>query len=237
MTPIDDHHRRAAQLAEQADLFARTGRMGEAQGLYSAALAEEKTALNLLKAAHAGVRTLFVFQKSAASLALKCSDWASALRLIEEGLAMQPPMHEELERLLSAIPKTARPGQKKSPETQKHSSGSESAASLGQVGDVLLEDVEIQGTLKHAGTLSFNGKLTGAIVAKLGTINVGSRAEIWGDLFSQSALIAGKICGSITVQGSCQLGPTSQVLGNISSPRLDIADGATFIGAAQIVPP
>jgi cytoskeletal protein CcmA (bactofilin family) len=239
MTPIDNHHRRAAQLAEQADLFARTGRMSEAQRLYSAALAEEETALNLLKAAHAGARTLFVFQKSAASLALKCSDWPSALRLIEEGLGMQlrSSMHEELERLLSAIPKTARPGQKKSPETQKHSTSSETAASLGQIGDVLLEDVEIQGTLKHAGTLSFNGKLTGAIVAKLGTINVGSRAEIWGDLFSQSALIAGKICGSITVQGSCQLGPTGQVLGNITSPRLDIADGATFIGAAQIVPP
>jgi cytoskeletal protein CcmA (bactofilin family) len=238
MTDIDSHHKRAAQLAQQADLFARTGQTNQAETLYSAALAEEETALNLLKAAHAGARTLFVFQKSAATLAVKCSDWSSALRLIDEGLGMQlgPPMREELERLFSVIPQTARPAQKRSPETEKHSIASETAAPLVQTGDVLLEDVEIQGTLKHAGTLSFNGKLTGAIIARVGTINVGSRAEIWGDLFSQSALIAGKICGSITADGSCQLGPTSQVLGNITSPRLDIADGATFIGAAKIVP-
>src|SRR3974377_559962 len=98
MTPVDTHHKRAAQLTQQAELFARAGRMTQALPLYSAALAEEEVALNLLKAAHAGAETLFVFQKSAASLALKCANWSRATRLIEEGLRMRlrPPMYAEI---------------------------------------------------------------------------------------------------------------------------------------------
>ena len=151
-------------------------------------------------------------------------------------MQLRLPMYEELQRLLTLIPKPARPVRKTSHEPQNPES-SEAAAPISQLSDVLLEDVEIRGTLKHVGALSFNGKLTGVIISTAGTISVGTSAEICGDLFSKSALIAGKIFGSITVQGSCQLGPTCQVLGNIASPGLNVAEGATFIGEALIVPP
>src|SRR5262249_1558968 len=106
----------------------------------------------------------------------------------------------------------------------------------GETSDVLLEDIEIQGILKHVGLLSFNGKLTGVICSQTGDIRIGKNAKICGELVSHSALIAGKISGSMTIHGSCQLTPTAEVLGDITSPRLDIADGATFIGKAEIVP-
>ena len=235
---IDHHHQRASRLAQQAELFARAGRMTQALPLYSAALAEEEVALNLLKAAHAGAQTLFVFQKSAALLALRCANWPRASRLIEEGLRMQlrPPMYEELQGLLTRIPKAARPVRKTSHESQ-NPAPAEAAVPISQLGNVLLEDVEIRGTLKHIGTLLFKGKLTGVIISETGTISIGTGAEICGDLFSKSALVGGKIFGSITVQGSCQLGPTCRVLGNIASPRLDVAEGAIFVGEAVVVPP
>jgi cytoskeletal protein CcmA (bactofilin family) len=211
--------------------------MTQALPLYSAALAEEEVALNLLKAAHAGAQTLFVFQKSAASLALKCANWSRASRLIEAGLRLdlRPPMYEELQGLPTRIPKAARPVRKTSYESQTPASA-EAAVPI-SLSNVLLEDVEIRGTLKHVGALLCNGKLTGVIISETGTISIGTGAEICGDLFSKSALISGKIFGSITVQGSCQLGPTCRVLGNIASPRLNVAEGATFVGEALIVPP
>jgi hypothetical protein len=97
MTPIDNHHDRAAQLSRRADFFARVGRMTQALAIYREELAEDEAALSLLKAEQVQTQSLFVVLKSAASLALECIDWPRGLKLIEEGVgAIGTLMQDEL---------------------------------------------------------------------------------------------------------------------------------------------
>ncbi|MCS7184964.1 MAG: polymer-forming cytoskeletal protein [bacterium] len=90
------------------------------------------------------------------------------------------------------------------------------------------KEVVLQGILKAKGTLRIDGKIEGNIVAD--TIIIGEGAEVTGDINCESIIIGGKVIGNITSIGSIELLKTGQLIGDIKTPQLTIAQGSIFEG-------
>jgi cytoskeletal protein CcmA (bactofilin family) len=62
-----------------------------------------------------------------------------------------------------------------------------------------------------------------------------SVSGIWhGDIRAQQAIIAGKITGSLTVQGQLEIGYTAVIRGRVSARSIAIAKGAIVDGEIEV---
>ena len=101
--------------------------------------------------------------------------------------------------------------------------------------NVLNADVEIKGTLKFAGELTFDGKLDGDITSE-GTLNVGDNAVIKGNLNVSSVVLRGKINGNVTAREKIEIKAKTELFGDIRAPKLIIEEGVTFVGKSEVNP-
>ena len=99
--------------------------------------------------------------------------------------------------------------------------------------NLLLQDVEITGTLSFTEELTFHGKHDGEIVSP-GALTVGETAVIKGDIKTKSAIICGKVIGTITVQERCQMKPTAVVEGDVTAGTFALEEGASFMGRSMV---
>ena len=96
-------------------------------------------------------------------------------------------------------------------------------------------DVEITGSITFKGELSFGGQLTGGGI-KGPILTVSRGASVSGDIESDAFNLQGTVKGDVVVGGKCDLGPSAQLYGNLTTARLVMGDGATFVGRAHIKP-
>jgi cytoskeletal protein CcmA (bactofilin family) len=101
--------------------------------------------------------------------------------------------------------------------------------------NVLNSDVEIKGTLKFAGELTFDGKLEGDITSD-GTLNLSDNAVIKGNLDVSSVVLRGKINGNVTAKEKIEIKAKTELFGDIRSPKLVIEEGVTFVGKSEVNP-
>ena len=101
--------------------------------------------------------------------------------------------------------------------------------------NILNSDVEIKGTLKFAGELTFDGKLDGDITSD-GTLNLGDNAVVKGNLNVNSVVLRGKINGNVTAKEKIEIKAKTELFGDIRSPKLVIEEGVTFVGKSEVNP-
>ena len=101
--------------------------------------------------------------------------------------------------------------------------------------NVLNADVEIKGTLKFAGELTFDGKLDGDITSE-GALNVGDNAVIKGNVNVSSVVLRGKINGNVTAREKIEIKAKTELFGDIRAPKLIIEEGVTFLGKSEVNP-
>jgi cytoskeletal protein CcmA (bactofilin family) len=101
--------------------------------------------------------------------------------------------------------------------------------------NVLDSDVEIKGTLKFAGDLTFDGKLDGDINSD-GALNLGDNAVVKGNLNVNSVVLRGKINGNVTAKEKIEIKTKTELFGDIRSPKLIIEEGVTFVGKSEVNP-
>jgi cytoskeletal protein CcmA (bactofilin family) len=101
--------------------------------------------------------------------------------------------------------------------------------------NVLNSDVELKGTLKFAGELTFDGKLDGDIVSE-GTLSLGDNAVIKGNLNVSNVIVRGKITGNIVAREKIEIKAKSEIFGDIKSSKLAIEEGVTFVGKTEVNP-
>ena len=101
--------------------------------------------------------------------------------------------------------------------------------------NVLNSDVEIKGTLKFAGELTFDGKLDGDITSD-GALNVGDNAVIKGNLNVSSVVLRGKVNGNVTAREKIEIKAKTELFGDIRAPKLVIEEGVTFVGKSEVNP-
>lgn len=101
--------------------------------------------------------------------------------------------------------------------------------------NVLGSDVEIKGTLKFTGELTFEGKLEGEIHTD-GTLNLGDSAVINGNMDVQSVVVRGKVNGNITAKEKVDIKAKAELFGDVRAAKLAIEEGVTFVGKIDVNP-
>ncbi len=101
--------------------------------------------------------------------------------------------------------------------------------------NILSSDIVIKGSIKFQNELIFDGKLEGEISSP-GILTVGENAEIRGEIKTKSVTVLGKVHGNITVEERCELKTRAQLIGDLKAARLQIEDGATFVGKSEVTP-
>lgn len=90
--------------------------------------------------------------------------------------------------------------------------------------------VEIEGRIVSGQDLRIDGKVEGTIEVGDHTVIIGQSAIITADLVAKSILISGAVIGDVTVTDRVELKAGASLQGDITAPRLLIADGAVVNG-------
>ena len=88
---------------------------------------------------------------------------------------------------------------------------------------------EIVGNSKASEFYAENAKITGEVRSE-GSVKIGQSSVIIGNVFANSAVIAGAVKGDIDVHGPVILDTTAIVMGNIKSKSVQINNGAVIEG-------
>jgi excisionase family DNA binding protein len=97
-------------------------------------------------------------------------------------------------------------------------------------------DVPTQGTLTFAApvNLKINGRFAGTLDTR-GTLSIGHTALVEANISGENIVIAGKVKGNVIAKKMLVLMPTAVLSGDISTPKLNIVEGAIFQGKCQML--
>ena len=97
-------------------------------------------------------------------------------------------------------------------------------------------NAEMQGTLSFTDpvNLRINGNFEGTLQTK-GTLTIGENAIVDARITGESIIVAGKVKGDIAANTMLVLMPESELTGNITTPKLNIVEGAIFQGKCQML--
>src|SRR6266404_4611264 len=101
--------------------------------------------------------------------------------------------------------------------------------------NVLNTDVEIKGTLKFSGDLTFDGKLDGDINSE-GTLSLGDNAVVKGTIDVGSVIVRGKITGNVIAKDKIDIKAKTELFGDVRASKLVIEEGVTFVGKSEVNP-
>ena len=101
--------------------------------------------------------------------------------------------------------------------------------------NVLNSDVELKGTLKFTGDLTFDGKLDGDINSE-GMLNLGDNAVIKGNIDVGTVVVRGKINGNVIAKEKIDIKAKTELFGDVRSAKLVIEEGVTFVGKTEVNP-
>lgn len=99
---------------------------------------------------------------------------------------------------------------------------------MGLVGH-LFRGSRVTGQLTFQGAARIDGHVEGEIQC-YGTLTIGESAEVRAKIFGQVVVIRGKVEGNVTAKEKVELFAPARIVGNISTPRLTVTDGAAFDG-------
>jgi len=92
---------------------------------------------------------------------------------------------------------------------------------------------EFDGNLHTNEAVRVDGKIKGEINAE--TVIIGEKGVVLGDIIANNVTVGGKVKGNISSSLVLDLLPKGQILGDIRTSKLIIADGAVFEGNCQMV--
>ncbi|HMJ08574.1 MAG TPA: polymer-forming cytoskeletal protein [Pyrinomonadaceae bacterium] len=83
--------------------------------------------------------------------------------------------------------------------------------------------------------LRVDGHLTGTVTSEGGTLIVGTNGQVDANVSVSVATVNGAVNGDVIATEKIHLGRTARVIGNISTPRLVIEEGAVFEGGCTML--
>jgi len=94
--------------------------------------------------------------------------------------------------------------------------------------------LNIKGDLIGDEDLKLEGKIEGAISLGGHRLDVGSTAHIDGDIVAGEVVVAGEVIGNVNAPDRIELKKGGSVVGDLTTARLVIEDGAIFKGTIEI---
>ncbi len=100
--------------------------------------------------------------------------------------------------------------------------------------------IEINAQMEGSLTFSdpVNLKIYGRYTGKLdthGTLTIGASAQVEANIQGENVIIAGKVKGNVIAKKMLVLMPTAVLHGDISTPKLNIVEGALFQGHCHML--
>jgi cytoskeletal protein CcmA (bactofilin family) len=96
-------------------------------------------------------------------------------------------------------------------------------------------DANIEGSIDFKGTIRLDGRVKGKITSIDGTVVVGEKAVIEADINVDTAIIKGKVTGTINARNKIEVFPPGSVDGDIHAPTIAIDAGVKFNGNCEMV--
>ncbi len=116
---------------------------------------------------------------------------------------------------------------KDTPEMQAPQGGGQARRTMKAAPSIISVDLTVTGTLNTNGDIQVDGKVDGDITT--GSLTVGEKAVVNGDVLAEEVVVRGKIIGSIRAK-KVQLCSTCHVEGDIFHQALAVETGAYFEG-------
>jgi len=92
----------------------------------------------------------------------------------------------------------------------------------------------LKGELIGSEDIKLEGKIEGAISLGGHRLNVGSTAHIHADIIAREVVVAGEVIGNVNAPDRIELKKGGSIVGDLTTARLVIEDGAFFKGAIEI---
>ena len=99
------------------------------------------------------------------------------------------------------------------------------------------KSVVIKGELSGSEDLTIEGQVEGRIELKQNVLTIGPNGRIKAEIFAKSIVVQGEVHGNITASERADIRDNGSVDGDLSAPRIAIADGAHFRGSIDMQRP
>ena len=96
--------------------------------------------------------------------------------------------------------------------------------------------IQIKGQLTANEDLQIDGVVDGPISLKGYELTIGSDAKLTSEIHAGDVVAYGKVVGDVHARGRVDIKREGSIVGNISSARISIEDGAHFKGRIEIDP-
>ena len=97
------------------------------------------------------------------------------------------------------------------------------------------KSIMIKGDLIASEDLTLYGQMEGTVTLEGGhTLTIGRFADIRAAIDAKSVVVQGTVTGNITAREKIEIQTTGTVAGDVYSPRLSIADGASLRGKVDV---
>tara|TARA_Y100000588_G_scaffold394240_1_gene513679 strand:+ start:1920 stop:2447 length:528 start_codon:yes stop_codon:yes gene_type:complete len=96
------------------------------------------------------------------------------------------------------------------------------------------KSVIVTGELTGSEDLTIEGQVEGKIELNQNILTIGPNGKISADIFAKSVVVMGKVKGDITASEKIHLRENGFVDGDLSAPRVAIAEGAHFRGSIDM---
>ena len=96
------------------------------------------------------------------------------------------------------------------------------------------KSVIIKGELSGSEDLTIEGQVEGKIELRQNVLTIGPNAKIKAQVLARAVIVEGQVQGNIATSEKIEIKDKGSVEGDLSSPRVAIADGAHFRGSIDM---
>ena len=96
------------------------------------------------------------------------------------------------------------------------------------------KSVVIKGELSGSEDLTIEGQVDGKIELRQNVLTIGPNGKIKAQVFAKAVIILGEVTGNVTASEKVDIRDNGSVDGDLSAPRVAIADGAHFRGSIDM---
>ena len=112
--------------------------------------------------------------------------------------------------------------------------GGEAARSIERDVVNIGKSVVIKGELNGSEDLTIEGQVDGKIELRQHVLTIGPNGKINAEVFAKSVIVLGEVTGNITSTDKVNIRENGSVDGDITAPRVAIAEGAHFRGSIDM---
>jgi cytoskeletal protein CcmA (bactofilin family) len=96
------------------------------------------------------------------------------------------------------------------------------------------KSVVIKGELSGSEDLTIEGNVEGKIELRDNILTIGPNGKIRAEVFAKAVVVLGEVVGNVTASEKVDIRDNGSVDGDITSPRVAIAEGAHFRGSVDM---